>query len=186
MIAIAGLWMVITNEKKRISSFSDVKQIIEEYRTKDKLYGILRSKGYSLGQGLDIVEAIVKKSKEHELPLSLIMAVIHQESEFYPNAKSHKGAYGLMQIMPFKWDEYVRKLNLKVDRRAITDPFMNIAVGCEILKDLYDRYKHVNDPKARMAKALTDYNNGENAIHPDPKYAVQVNQKKDEYEKKLQ
>jgi len=73
-----------------------------------------------------------------------------------------------------------------VDRRAITDPFMNIAVGCEILKDLYDRYKHINDPRVRMAKALTDYNNGENAINPDPKYAVQVNQKKDEYEKKLQ
>ena len=186
IIAIAGLSVVITQEKKRISSFSDVSQIVEEYRTKDKLYGILRTKGYSLGQGLDIVEAIAKKSKELELPLSLIMAVIHQESEFYPNARSYKGAYGLMQIMPFKWDEYVLKLNLKVDRRAMTDPIMNITVGCEILKDLYDRYEQVKDHKVRMAKALTDYNNGENAINPDPKYAVQVNRKKDEYEKKLQ
>ena len=66
-------------------------QMIEEYRTKDKLYGILRTKGYSLGQGIDIVEAIVKKSKELELPLSLIMAVIDQESEFYPNARSTQG-----------------------------------------------------------------------------------------------
>jgi soluble lytic murein transglycosylase-like protein len=178
--------VVILEKKNTIPSFSDAMQIIEEYRIKDKLYGILRTKGYSLGQGLDIAEAIVKKSKELGLPLSLIMAVIHQESEFYPNARSSKGAQGLMQIMPFKWDAYVVKLNLNVDRRAMTDPFMNITVGCEILKDFYDQNKHLPDYKVRMAKTLTDYNNGENAMNPNLDYAVQVNRKQDEYEKKLE
>jgi len=160
--------------------------IVDEYRTKDKLYGILRTEGYSLGQGLDIVEAIVKRSKELGLPLALIMAVIHQESQFYPNARSNKGAQGLMQIMPLKWDEYVVKLNLNVDRRAIVDPFMNIMVGCQILKDLYDRHKNIKDEKVRMAKALTDYNNGAKSKDPNLKYAVEVSQKQDEYQKKLQ
>jgi len=186
IIAIAGLSSVVIEKKNKIPAFSDAMQIIEEYRTKDKLYGILRTKGYSLGQGLDIAEAIVKKSKELELPLSLIIAVIHQESEFYPNAKSSKGAQGLMQIMPFKWDAYVAKLNLNVDRRAMTDPFMNITVGCEILKDFYDQNKHLTDYKVRMAKTLTDYNNGENATNPNLDYAVQVNRKQNEYEKKLE
>ena len=186
IIAIGGLSIVILEEKKAIPSFSDAMQIIEEYRIKDKLYGILRTKGYSLGQGLDIAEAIVKKSKELELPLSLIMAVIHQESEFYPNARSSKGAHGLMQIMPFKWDAYVVKLNLNVDRRAMTDPFMNITIGCEILKDFYNQNTHIKDYKVRMAKTLTDYNNGENATNPNLDYAVQVNQKQGEYEKKLE
>ena len=186
IVVIAGLSMVIIEEKKTIPSFSDTMQMIEEYRVKDKLYGILRTKGYSLGQGLDIAEAIVKKSKELELPLSLIMAVIHQESEFYPNARSSKGAQGLMQIMPFKWDAYVVKLNLNVDRRAMTDPLMNITVGCEILKDFYNQYTHITDYKVRMSKTLTDYNNGENATNPNLNYAVQVNRKQDEYEKKLE
>jgi soluble lytic murein transglycosylase-like protein len=186
IIVIASLSVVILEEKKAIPSFYDALQIIEEYRIKDKLYGILRTKGYSLGQGLDIAEAIVKKSKELELPLSLIMAVIHQESEFYPNARSSKGAQGLMQIMPFKWDAYVVKLNLNVDRRAMTDPFMNITVGCQILKDFYDQNTHIKDYKTRMAKTLTDYNNGENARNPNLDYAVQVNRKQDEYEKKLE
>jgi soluble lytic murein transglycosylase-like protein len=186
LIAIAGLSVVIIEEKKAIPTVSDAMQIIEEYRIKDKLYGILRTKGYSLGQGLDIAEAIVKKSKELELPLSLIMAVIHQESEFYPNARSSKGAQGLMQIMPFKWDAYVVKLNLNVDRRAMTDPYMNIIVGCQILKDFYDQNTHIKDYKVRMAKTLTDYNNGENATNPNLDYAVQVNRKQDEYEKKLE
>jgi len=186
VIAIIGLSMVITKEKKTISSFYYMEPIIDEYRTKDKLYGILRTKGYSLGQGLDIVEAIVKRSKELGLPLALIMAVIEQESEFYPNARSDKGAQGLMQIMPLKWDEYVAKLKLEVDRRAITDPFMNITVGCQILKDLYDGYQDVKDNKVRMAKALTDYNNGEQSADPNLKYPVEVSQKQDEYQKKLQ
>jgi soluble lytic murein transglycosylase len=186
IIAIAGLSIIITEEKNSISSFSHMKQAIEEYRTKDKLYGILRTKGYSLGQGIDIAEAVVRKSKELELPLALIIAVIDQESEFYPNARSNKGAQGLMQIMPFKWDEYVVKLNLGVDRRAMTDPFMNITVGCQILKDFYNQYNHIRDHKVRMVKALINYNNGAEAANPNLDYADQVNRKQDEYEKKLQ
>jgi soluble lytic murein transglycosylase-like protein len=184
-ITIVGLWMVITEEKETISSFSQMGSIIDEYRTKDKVYGILRTKGYSLGQGLDIAEAIVKRSKELGVPLALIMAVIDQESEFYPNARSDKGAQGLMQIMPLKWDQYVTKLNWKVDRRAMTDPFMNITVGCQILKDLYDSYQHIKDDKVRMAKVLTDYNNGEKSTDPNLKYAAEVSQKYDEYKKRL-
>jgi soluble lytic murein transglycosylase-like protein len=80
----------------------------------------------------------------------------------------------------------VVKLHLEVDRRAMTDPFMNITVGCQILKDLYDGYGHIKDNKVRMAKALTDYNNGEGSTNPNLKYAVQVSQKHDEYQKKLQ
>jgi soluble lytic murein transglycosylase-like protein len=186
MIAIAGLSIKISEEKNTISSLPRIKQAIEECRTKDKLYGVLRTKGYSLGQGIDIVEAIIRKSKELELPMALIVAVIDQESEFYPNARSNKGAQGLMQIMPLKWDEYVVKLNLGVDRRAITDPFMNITVGCQILKDLYNQYNHIRDHKVRMVKALTNYNNGEEAANPNLNYADQVNRKQDEYEKKLQ
>jgi len=184
-IAIVDLSVVITEKKDTISSFAQMGSVIDEYRTKDKVYGILRTKGYSLGQGLDIAEAIVKRSKELEVPMALIMAVIDQESEFYPNAKSDKGAQGLMQIMPLKWDQYVTKLNWKVERRAMADPFMNITVGCQILKDLYDSYRHIKDDKVRMAKVLTDYNNGEKSMDPDLKYAAEVSQKYHEYQKKL-
>ena len=186
VMAIGGLMITISKEKNKNYSFPQLMGVVEEYRTKDKLYGILRTKGYSLGQGIDITEAIVKKSKELELPLSLIMAVIDQESEFYPNARSSKGALGLMQIMPYTWDNYVAKLNLTVDRRAITDPFMNIMVGCHILSDFYNQNKHIKDYKVRMAKALTDYNNGPGALEPNMEYAVQVSEKQHDYEKKLQ
>ena len=185
IIAIAGLSLTLIEEKKTIPSFPRVKHILEEYRIKDKLYGILRTKGYSLGQGIDIVEAIVRKTKDLDLPVALIVAVIDQESEFYPNARSKQGAQGLMQIMPFKWDETVVRLKLKVDRRAITDPFMNITVGCQILKDFYDQCAYLKEQKLRIAKTLTDYYNGENAANPNLNYAAQVYQKQEHYEKIL-
>ncbi len=186
IIAIGGLLFGVPDQKNTDSSVLHLKKIEHEHRIKDRLYGILRNKGYSLGQGIDIVEAIVGKSNELELPLSLILAVIDQESEFYPNARSDKGAQGLMQIMPLTWDRYVAKLNLRVDRRAITDPFLNITVGCQVLKDLYDQCIHIKDHQIRMAKALTDYNNGEAALNPNLEYAVQVNKKQTYYEKKLE
>jgi hypothetical protein len=36
-----------------------------------------------------------------------------------------------------------------------------------------------------MAKALTDYNNGEGAINPNLDYAIQVNRKQNKYENDL-
>ena len=183
---IAGLSTKIMREKRITYPIFHTSPTLEEHRTKDKLYGILRTKGYSLGQGLDIVEAVVSRSRELELPLALIMAVIDEESEFYPNARSSKAAQGLMQIMPSTWDEYVAKLDLKVGRRAMTDPFMNITVGCQILKDLFSKYEHIGDLKVKMAKVLTDYNNGGRAAKPNLKYAIQVNRTLEEYEKELQ
>src|SRR5512139_3475073 len=63
-VAIVGLLMRSSGERNTFSSFSDLRQPLEEYRAKDKLYAILRTKGYSLGQGLDIAEATVRKSRE--------------------------------------------------------------------------------------------------------------------------
>ena len=142
IIIIAGLLTVIVEEKKTIPSFSDTMQTIEEYRIKDKLYGILRTKGYSLGQGLDIAEAIVKKSKELELPLSLIMAVIHQESEFYPNARSSKGAQGLMQIMPGTATHTVKMFSIPgySSPGQLLDPETNINIGTSYLQYVYQQF----------------------------------------------
>jgi hypothetical protein len=48
----------------------------------------------------EIVEVVADAAREHSLDEELVFAVIHAESRFNPRAVSHKGAKGLMQLMP--------------------------------------------------------------------------------------
>lgn len=135
----------------------------ENYKLRGAIYDVLRSKGISLGQGMDIAQIIVDQCRELDLPPSLVLAIMKTESEFSANAKSNKGAMGIMQIMPATWDSYVKKLNLGVSQQAAWDPLVNIKVATHILKDFYDSYKKENKSEADVWKlTLSAYNAGPN------------------------
>lgn len=81
---------------------------------------------------------------------ALIRAIIHAESAFNPNAKSNKGAQGLMQLIP-----------ATADRFNVSDPFTpseNIRGGATYLAWLLKRF----DGDTRLASA--GYNAGEGAV----------------------
>jgi len=80
----------------------------------------------------------------------LIHAVITAESGYDPSARSHKGAVGLMQLMPGTAAQY-----------GVTnarDPTQNLNAGARHLRYLLDKFD--ND----MALALAAYNAGEQAV----------------------
>jgi soluble lytic murein transglycosylase len=86
---------------------------------------------------------------------SLIYAVIHAESKFRPEAVSGKGAVGLMQLTEAtaKWMADEMKMD-GFEHHRLTEPAVNIALGCRYLNWLADYYK--ND----MNLALCAYNAG--------------------------
>jgi len=63
---------------------------------------------------------------------------------------------------------------------------MNITVGCQILKDLYEGHRDTKDEKSRMDKVLTDYNRGPKSKDPKFKYSAGVSKRQGGYQKKLQ
>lgn len=78
----------------------------------------------------------------------LVDAVIRVESGYRPDARSRKGAMGLMQLMPGTAQRYAV--------RDPYDPSDNINAGTRHLKSLLDRFE--------LSIALAAYNAGEAAV----------------------
>jgi soluble lytic murein transglycosylase-like protein len=87
----------------------------------------------------------------YKVPHALLMAVMHVESRFNPQARSSVGAIGLMQVMPPTGRRYGVHQNL-------ADPAVNIDVGVRYLKDLLLLFN------GNEQLALAAYNAGEGAV----------------------
>lgn len=83
-------------------------------------------------------------------------AIISVESSFGPGARSHKGATGLMQLMPETAREVlVSRTGQPTDPR-LTDPRLNISLGITYIKQLEKQY----NGDRRMALAAYNWGPG--------------------------
>ncbi len=113
-------------------------------------------KGFTTGDPA-IDTFIVNSSRRYNIDPLLIYAQMHQESSFKLKALSHKGASGLMQLMPAT----ARRLGVT----NIYDPKQNIDGGVKYMRMLLDMFgQDVN-------LALAGYNAGEGAVM---KYGNQI------------
>jgi len=99
----------------------------------------------------------------------LIMAVIHTESYFNPFARSHAGAYGLMQVIPRYAGREAYQFIYKQDR-IITPPYLyqsvnNINLGSAYLYLLYNKhFADIQGRDKRLYLTICGYNWGPTAI----------------------
>ncbi len=96
-------------------------------------------------------------SAEYEVPESLVYAVILNESSFDPEAVSHVGAVGLMQLMPETYDWISDKLGETVTADYRNDPETSIRYGTYYLSYLYQRF-------GDWQTAVAAYNAGPNRV----------------------
>ena len=95
-------------------------------------------------------DIIIEAARHHDVDAALVSAVIKAESDYDPRTVSHKGARGLMQLMP-----------ATAKRFGVTnshDPRQNIYAGTKYLRWLLKRF----DGNADLAVAA--YNAGEGNV----------------------
>lgn len=122
---------------------------------KSSIYKNIRmSSGSSLG-GFTTGDAKVDKyiedsCRRYGIDPLLIYAQMHQESAFKKRARSHKGASGLMQLMPAT----ARRFGVT----KIYDPQQNIEAGVKYMRWLLNKFN------GDLVLALAGYNAGEGAV----------------------
>lgn len=108
---------------------------------------------------------VLANAERYNLDPALIMAMIHTESAFNPDALSKASAYGLMQLVPHTagQEAYYR---IYGQRRKLTpqylyDPTNNIELGTAYLHILRNRYLgSITDPTSRTYCAVAGYHAG--------------------------
>jgi soluble lytic murein transglycosylase-like protein len=95
-------------------------------------------------------DVILEHARLHNVRTDLVRAVVQVESAFNPNARSPKGAMGLMQLMP----ETARQFGVL----NAFNPIENIRAGVAYLRQLLDRYSNNEE------LALAAYNAGPGAV----------------------
>lgn len=117
-------------------AYSIMKSEFDSILQRQELLSILRSKSFTVGQALDVVDVVMTQK---QVPVSIVLAVISQESEFKPGAISAKGARGLMQVMPSTFTNYSAN-PLLAQQHQIQDPVLNMRAGISFLGDMYRIY----------------------------------------------
>lgn len=102
-------------------------------------------------------DEITASAATHGVDPYLVAAVIRSESSWDPEASSHQGACGLMQLMPETAQDMVAKGLVDGKRYSyenLEDPAINIEYGCAYLSYLLTYFNGATD------RAIAAYNAG--------------------------
>ena len=117
--------------------------------TMDNVIGVASNLAWSTGNAR--IDTLIRQyGTQYGVDPYLVYCLMSQESSFITSATSHKGAQGLMQLMPGTAARY-----------GVTNPYdvaQNIRGGTRYLKDLLQMFN------GRVDLALAGYNAGEGAV----------------------
>ncbi len=143
---------------KTIKANGQYAEIYARYFSNLEMFDYVDVRAYHrrLRTRLPSYRAIIEEAAElNNFDWRLIAAQVYQESHFDPTARSHAGAFGLMQLTL----QTARSLGVT----DILDPLQNIQAGVLYLKILYDFF-HAAPAPDRLYIALAAYNVGQGHV----------------------
>uniref|UniRef100_B8DNT0 Lytic transglycosylase catalytic n=1 Tax=Nitratidesulfovibrio vulgaris (strain DSM 19637 / Miyazaki F) TaxID=883 RepID=B8DNT0_NITV9 len=114
-------------------------------------------------------DTVDRYARRYNLSPRLVLAIMHAESGFNPNAVSPAQALGLMQIVPEtaggEVHAYLHGTPGQPPRDALFDPGTNIRYGTVYLHLLANRhFSDITNPATRELCVIAAYNGGPNAL----------------------
>lgn len=131
---------------------------VSQEKGPDKILLLLQreARGLNLTTKLEIAETVLQLSHEYRIDPMLILAVMKVESRFELQARSNRGALGLMQVRPIVVRDVAKELGIDpMDHgRLLTSHKFNIRVGVHYFSNLMKKFG------GDIRKALMAYNAG--------------------------
>jgi soluble lytic murein transglycosylase len=125
------------------------------------LYEVMDKKEVQFGRELleilyprPYLEVLMKTLRNDSLDPIVLLSLIRQESVFNPEARSHVGARGLMQLMPNTAKRFKKSVSIK----QLANPQINIELGVRYFQNLMKRYD------GNLVYVLAAYNAGESRV----------------------
>lgn len=98
---------------------------------------------------------LLKHAQTHDLDAFMVAALIRQESEFNPRARSRVNALGLTQVMPGTGRQLARRVGFhRFSTSMLYEPEPNLRIGTYYLRTLLDRWA------GKWEETLAAYNAG--------------------------
>jgi len=121
------------------ASYALVSTSVREERVYARL--LERHMGLDEQRKRHIAKTIVREAARYRLEPELVLAVIDTESSYRTQARSHRGALGLMQILPGTGESLARESGLEWQGEAtLLDPAKNVRLGTHYLAHLQKRF----------------------------------------------
>jgi soluble lytic murein transglycosylase len=112
---------------------------------------------------------IARQATIYRLDPDLVWSIIYEETYFRPWKMGNDGEIGLMQVTPLVGREWAAQTGMRELERqmqqdpasVLRDPERNIQIGCWYLEKLYEQYRDMPGPEARM---IAGYNAGPSRV----------------------
>ncbi|MFN3714356.1 MAG: transporter substrate-binding domain-containing protein [Alcanivoracaceae bacterium] len=129
-----------------------------KYFAEPKSIGTYRGQRVEPGKPISDWDGLVRrKAEDRPHDWRLLIAQMYQESRFDPEARSHAGALGLMQVMP--------RTAAQFGYEDLFVPENNVAASLEFMDWLYERFPQSLPLEERIYFTLAAYNAGHAHVH---------------------
>ena len=151
-LALSGIAISLDRQTSPTANVRPVRHLATGLQTAQEIarHTSDRVRADFFGKHVPFGSVIYNAARKHNVSPELVAAVARAESAFHPAARSHRGAVGVMQLVP--------RTGRWLGVTDLTDPIQNIVAGTKYLRYLTDRFGGNED------HVIAAYNAGEGNV----------------------